>query len=255
MLALTRAVSPALDRCQLSHLPRTPIDVRLAARQHEDYESALEELGCRVERVPPADHLPDSVFVEDTAVVVDEVAIMARPGAGSRRPEVDAVERVLASHRPVRRIEAPGTLDGGDVLTLGRRVWVGTSERTNPVGAEQLRSILGPLDYEVTRVPVDRCLHLKSAVTALSDDAVVLNPEWVDPARFPGCDVVVTDPAESHSANVVRVGEVVVMPAGYPRTRDRIESAGIPVVAVAVSELLKAEGGVTCCSILLRDRP
>lgn len=254
MLALTRGVSPALDRCQLSHITRLPIEPRRAARQHAGYERVLEELGCRVVRIPPAESLPDCVFVEDTAVVIDEAAIMARPGAASRRAEVDAVAPVLAEHRPIHWIEAPGTLDGGDVLRVGRTVWIGISERTNPAGAEQLRSVLEPLGYSVSRVPVEGCLHLKSAVTALSDRALVANPDWVDPAAFSDHDLVLTDPAEPHAANVLRVGDAVVMPAAHPRTRERIASAGIRVVAVDVSELLKAEAGVTCCSILLMDR-
>lgn len=253
MLALTRAVSPALDRCQLSYLPRTSLETGRAARQHAGYETVLEELGCRILRVPPADHLPDSVFVEDTAVVVDEAAIMTRPGAASRRSEVDAVADVLGAHRPIHWIQAPGTLDGGDVLRIGRSVWVGRSERTNRAGVQQLRSVLESFGYRVTEVAVEWCLHLKSAVTALSDRALVVNPKWVDPARFSGYEVIPVDPAEPHAANVLRVGDAVVMPADYPRTRERIAAVGIGVVTVDVSELLKAEGGVTCCSILLAD--
>lgn len=251
VIALTRAVSPAMDRCELSHMERTPIDVGRAGRQHDAYERVLRELGCRVVCVPPAADQPDSVFVEDTAVVVDEVAVIARPGAEARRGEVDAVATVLADFRPLRVIEPPGTLDGGDVLTVGRTLWVGVSRRTNPDGAAQLQRILEPLGYEVIPVPVDGCLHLKTAVTAVADDTVLVNGRWVDATVFSGRTVIETDPAEPFAANVLRVGDRVVAPMAHRRTRERLERRGIRVVAVDVSELARAEGGVTCCSVLL----
>lgn len=253
MIALTRAVSPSIDHCELSHLERVTVDAVRAARQHADYERALESLGCRILRLPPAPELPDAVFVEDTVVVVDEVAVVARPGAPSRRPEVDAVAAVLSGFRPIRWIEEPGTLDGGDVLRVGRSIWVGVSERTNREGAEQLRRILEPLGYDVERVPVDGCLHLKTAVTSVPGDALLVNPDRVNPSRFGGYNVVSVDPLEPAAANVLRIGETVVMPAGHARTRDRLDSMGIRVLEVDISELAKAEAGVTCCSILLTE--
>jgi dimethylargininase len=229
-----------------------------AAAQHAGYEAALEVAGCRLLAVPAAPELPDAVFIEDTAVVLDEVAVLARPGAASRRAEVDAVAPVLAAHRAVERIEAPGTLDGGDVLVVGRDVFVGASERTNGAGADQLRAILERFGYTVRTVRVSGCLHLKTAVTALTDRVLLANPAWVDPAGF-GRRVVEVAPGEPGAANVLRLPDRVVMAAGYPDTRARVRGAldaadadGVGVVEVDVSELAKAEAGVTCCSIVLR---
>lgn len=251
MLALTRAVSPTLEQCQLSHRARVPIDIDLAVRQHTTYEAVLEDAGYRIVRVPPAPELPDAVFVEDTAVVFDDVAVVARPGAASRRAEVAAVASVLVEHRPLVRIEAPGTLDGGDVLRIGDRVFVGGSQRTNAAGLEQLRSALEPRGYTVESVPVSGCLHLKTGVTALADDVVLLNPAWVDAARFQPYRVVEVAPEEPFAANVLRLGDGLLMAAGHPVTAERVASLGADVRTVEISELAKAEAGVTCCSVLV----
>ena len=251
LLALTRDVSPAMASCELTHLARVPIDPAVAVRQHRQYEEALERLGCRVEHVPPAPELPDSVFIEDTAVVVDEVAVMSRPGAESRRPEVEAVAMVLRRYRPLATITEPGMLDGGDVLRVGRVLYVGQSGRTNDEGIAQLRGHLAPLGYEVRAVRPTGCLHLKTAVTAVSDHAVVLNPAWISPAFFDGFDVIAVDPLEPFAANVVRVGSAVLTATAFPRTRRILEASGAEVHVVDVSELAKAEGAVTCCSLLL----
>lgn len=254
LLALTRPVSPSIVRCELTHRERVPIDPERAAAQHREYERVLEAVGCRLVPVPGAPELPDAVFVEDTAVVTDEVAVLARPGAGSRRPETEAVAPILAGYRTVRRIREPGTLDGGDVLRVGRDVFVGVSQRTNREGAAQLRSVLEPLGYRVHDVPFAGCLHLKTAATAIDDGTMVLNPDWVDPGRFPGYRTIEVDPAEPFAANVLRIGDTVIMAAGHPATAGRISSAGARVVEVDVSELAKAEAGVTCCSVLLRPQ-
>jgi len=250
-MAVTRAVSPAIDRCQLAFRPREPIDAALARRQHEAYEQALRDAGCAVVRLPADDDLPDSVFVEDTAVVVDELAVIARSGAESRRGEVAAVAELLARYRRLVRIEAPGTLDGGDVLVAGRRVFVGESRRTNAAGIAQLARWLVPLGYRVRAVPVARCLHLKSAVTPLADDALLINPDWADPELFRPLALVEVHPAEPEAANVLRVGGRVLCSAACPRTRARIEARGFEVAEVDVSELAKAEGAVTCCSLIV----
>lgn len=255
LLALIRDVGPALGECELTHLDRAPIDPALAARQHQAYRTALERLGCRIRVVPPAPGHPDAVFVEDAAVILDEVAVATRPGARSRRGEVAGVAVVASEYRPLRRIERPGTVDGGDVLRVGRTIFVGASERTNAEGFRQLRAILEPAGYELRRVDVDGCLHLKTAVTAVSGDTLLLNPDWVDGAALAGYDLVEVDPAEPFGANVLRIGAVLLMAAAHPRTRRRLEARGLRVETVDVSELAKAEGGVTCCSILLTEHP
>lgn len=253
MMALTRAVSPSIGRCQLSHLPRQPIDPAVAASQHARYTALLESFGCRVTEVPAAPELPDSVFVEDTAVVLDEVAIVGRSSVASRRSETEPVASELGRHRPIRRIHAPGTLEGGDVLRTGRTIWVGESRRTSAAGLAQLRSIAEPLGYEVRPVRVTGCLHLKTAVTAVADDALLVSPDWVDVAPFQGLHLTEVHPDEPFAANVLRLGTRLIMDSGHPRTVARLRSAGRDVTTVDISELAKAEGGVTCCSLLLSD--
>jgi len=252
-IAITRKVSPAISSCELTHLQREAISFERVTAQHEAYERALAGLGCRVVSLPAEAELPDSVFVEDTAVVVDEIAVMTRLGAPSRRRESVSVEAALARHRPICRIEAPATLDGGDVLRLGRRVFVGRSTRSNDDGIEQLRALLAPHGYTVEGVAINGCLHLKSAVTGVSPNTLLANPAWVDPAGFAAFTCLKVDPCEPFAANALRIGESVIYPTAFPRTAARLERAGIRLVNVDVSELAKAEGAVTCCSLILAD--
>jgi dimethylargininase len=253
LIAITREVSPSLAGCELSFVPRTEIDVARANAQHRGYQRALATLGCEVRVLDAQPDMPDAVFVEDVAVVVDEVAVMTRPGAESRRAEGASIAEVLRQYRRLRAIEAPGTLDGGDVLRIGRMFYVGESARSNADGIAQLRSILAEHGYTVQGVPIHGCLHLKSAVTALDDESVLLQPTWIDRAAFAHYRIVEVDPAEEHAANVLRIGGTVVMPACFPRTRARVQGAGVDVVSVDVSELQKAEGAVTCCSLVFRE--
>ena len=249
-LAITRGVSPAIGDCELTFLEREPIDVGAARAQHRAYERVLEGLGCRVSRLEEDVAFPDSVFVEDIAVVLDEVAVITRPGAQSRRGERGAIEAALSPHRVVERIEAPGILDGGDVLVVGRSVYVGLSTRSNAEAADQLREIVSQHGYSVSEVEVGGCLHLKSAATALSEDSLLINPEWVDPGSFQGLDCVHVDPSEPEAANVVRVGDAVLFSAAFPRTGERLSSLGLDARPVDASELAKAEGALTCCSLI-----
>jgi len=252
-IAITRDVSASLGDCQLSFVPRAGIDVEAARRQHEAYRAALESLGCRVVALPAEDAMPDAVFVEDVALVLDEIAVMTRPGAESRRAEGDTIEPVLAAFRPVVAITGPGTLDGGDVLRLGRTVHVGESARSNAEGIAQLRALLAPHGYEVQGVPTRGCLHLKSAATQVADGVLLVQPAWVDPAVFADQRVIEVDPGEEHAANALRIGDGIVYPAAFPRTRRRLEEAGIAVTTVDLSELQKAEGATTCCSLVFRE--
>ena len=250
MIAITRDVSPSLAACELSFVPRNPIDIELARVQHRAYRQALAQLGCEVHALPAQPTMPDAVFVEDVAIVVDEVAVMTRPGAASRRGEGATVADALRPYRTLRAIEAPGTLDGGDVLRLGRRIFVGQSARSNAHGIAQLGALLDEFGYTVQGVPTCGCLHLKSAVTALDEHTLLVQKEWVDPAVFADFRRVEIDPDEEHAANVLRIGAAVVMPACFSRTRQRVINAGVDVVAVDMSELQKAEGAVTCCSLV-----
>jgi dimethylargininase len=250
LVAITRAVSRRIGACELTHLARVSIDFGIAQAQHRGYETALAQLGCRVESLPAIDSLPDSVFVEDTAVVLDELAVVTRPGAASRRPEAALIAPSLAPYRHVRWLQEPATLDGGDVLRLGRRLLVGVSGRSNQCGVEQFRAIVEPFGYTVTAVAVGGCLHLKSAITEIAAGVVLANRAWMDDAALGGVRIIDVDPEEPHAANGLLVSGRVVYPASFPRTRQRLERAGIAVVPLDVSELQKAEGAVTCCSLV-----
>jgi dimethylargininase len=249
-IAITRRVSPAIERCELTHLPRTEIDFERAQEQHRQYETLLGELGCDLRSLPADPELPDSVFVEDCALVLEDVALITRPGAASRRPETMAVAEALEPYRPLWHLRAPATLDGGDVLQLGQAIYLGISSRSDRLALDQLHELLAPKGYTLRCLDVKRCLHLKSAVTRVAAETLLVNPEWVDPAAFPGLRCIEVDPAEPHAANALLVGETVVFPGAFPRTRERLEGAGLAVRDVEVSELAKAEGGVTCCSLI-----
>lgn len=250
-IALTREVPDRIVDCELTHLERVPIDLERARAQHAEYEAALEAAGCLVERITATPELADSVFVEDAAVVLPELAVITRPGAPSRRAEVATVADAVGRYRPLRTIEAPGTLDGGDVLVAGPRVFVGRSSRTNDDGVRQLRSILAPFGYAVDAVETSRCLHLKSAATLVDDGLLLVNPEGIDVARFGGFRILEVDPSEPFAANVLRIGDVVICSLAAPLTRGRIEAMGVETIAVDASELAKAEGGLTCCSVII----
>lgn len=253
-IAITRAISPALADCELTHLARVPIDVERARSQHRAYEEALMEAGYLVERLDTSPQMPDSVFVEDIAVVFPQVAIITRPGAESRRQETPAVAEALAAYRPLHVIQAPGTVDGGDVLVAGRSVVVGRSSRTNEAGVVQLRQALEPHGYAVSETMVRGCLHLKSAITWLGGDEVLAHPGWIDKNAFDQFRIVEVDPSEPAAANALRLHDRVIFSSAYPRTAERIARAGCRLHLVDASELAKAEGAVTCCSLLVTER-
>jgi dimethylargininase len=251
MIALVREVARSLAQCELTYLPRTPIDVGRAAQQQRRYAGELERLGCRLEWLPPLPEQPDGVFVEDTAVLVPELAVMTRPGAPSRRGEVESVGAALGRRVGLAHIEAPGTLEGGDVLRIGRSLYVGTSGRTNAAGVAQLAELLAPFGYEVRAVAMQGCLHLKSACTFVPPDLLVANPAWVDPQLFGLARVIAVDASEPFAANTLTVGNLTLVSADYPRTQRLLDSAGIATRALELSELHKAEAALTCLSLLL----
>ena len=249
-IAITRPVSPAIDRCELTKLERVPIDLQRAISQHHAYEKTLQSLGVEVRVLPEEPDLPDAVFVEDAALVLDEAAILTRPGAASRRPEVERIRPVLAEYRTLRLIEAPGTLEGGDILQVGRTITVGLSGRSSPAGIAQLADLVTPFGYTVQAVPLTGCLHLKSAVSRVAPDVLLINPNWVDPAWFGVFNLLEVDPAEPQAANALLLEGGVIYPSAFPLTLRRLQQSGIPVTIVDVSELQKAEGAVTCCSLV-----
>ena len=253
LIAVTRPVSPTLAQCELTHLAREPIDIARATAQHAAYEQRLGELGAGIVRAPAAPDLPDAVFVEDTALVLAEVAVITRPGSPRRRLETAAVATLLSAYRPLACLTPPATLDGGDVLQIQRTLFVGRSSRTNEAGIEQLRSLLAPFDYRVIPVEFTGCLHLKSAVTRIADELLLANPEWVSSSPFRPLEAIPVDPREPYGANALRIAGTVVCAEQYPRTRGRMVERGLGVVSLDCSELAKAEGAVTCCSLIFHD--
>ncbi|MGH8283297.1 MAG: dimethylarginine dimethylaminohydrolase family protein [Gammaproteobacteria bacterium] len=249
-IAITREVSPSIVHCELTHLTRESINLQRARAQHRRYEELLKELGCKLLRLPAEPELPDSVFVEDTAIVLDELVVITRPGAESRRAEIGSVAGALKPYRKLLHIESPGTLDGGDVLQVDRTLYVGLSKRSNPQGIEQLRRILSTFGYSVVAVELHDCLHLKSAVTEVSEDTLLLNRNWVDTGVFGSTRLIDVAPSEPFGANAVRIGKTLIYPKAFPETRKRLEAQDINVRSVDASELAKAEGGVSCCSLI-----
>ncbi len=246
-----RPPGPRLADGLVTHIDRSPVDLDLARRQWEGYVGALDAEGWEVVPVPAADDCPDAVFVEDTVVVYGDLAVISRPGADERKPETAGTEEVLRGlgYR-IAHIEAPGTLDGGDVLKHDGTVWVGLGGRTNTEGLDQLAAHLAPLGARTVGVPVSRVLHLKSAVTALPDGTVVGHPPLVDdPTVWPSFLEV---PEEAGSHVVLLDGSTVLMSTSAPLTRRLFEERGLRVVAVDISEFEKLEGCVTCLSVRLR---
>jgi dimethylargininase len=221
-----------------------------ASEQHGRYVGALKSLGVTLLELPPLHNHPDAVFVEDIIVVVDEIAVLTRPGAESRRGEVESVRDAIAPHRPLACIESPGTLEGGDVMKSERTIYVGLSSRTNQAGFEQLRSILEPFGYRVESVPVPGALHLKTAATYLGDGIVLANPAWIDVSHFHGLDVVEVHPDEPFAGNAIRIGDSLLFPEQFPHTAGRLEARGFTLVRVPSTELAKAEGSLTCKSVI-----
>jgi len=237
-----------MEACELSFLERETIDIGRARAQHAAYESALRELGVNVISLPAESEFPDAVFVEDPAIVLDEVALMTRTGAVSRRGESESLARALEPFRELRWMQAPATLDGGDVMRAGRTLYVGQTARTSMEGIEQLAAVAVPFGYRVRAVEVNGCLHLKSACSYLGEGIVLAYRPWVDAAAFDGLRVVSAPDAEA--ANVLRVGDTVLVAEGFPRTAAIIAELEMQVRTLDNSELRRAEGALTCCSLL-----
>ncbi|MEO1085003.1 MAG: arginine deiminase family protein, partial [Acidobacteriota bacterium] len=237
--ALVHRPSPQLQDCELTYLDATPIDAARAAEQHAVYVELLRTYGIEVQVLEANLHLPDAVFVEDTAVVLDEVAVLTPMGAASRAPETGLIASALAPHRPLVRIEEPAKLEGGDVLRVGRRLFVGLGTRTDAAGLAALASIAEPLGYEVIGVAVTGCLHLKTGCTALDLETVLIHPGWVDPAPFEGFRRLEVPRSEPFAANTLGLGDAVALPSSFPATRAVLEGEGFEVEGVDISEFLK----------------
>jgi dimethylargininase len=250
LTAITRAVSPAIINCELTFLARQPIDLAKAQRQHRAYEELLESAGVGVISLPAEPALPDSMFVEDPAIVLDELAVILPLGTESRRAEATTIALALARFRKLAYVQLPGTMEGGDLLRVGRTLYAGLSSRTNAEGVRQLAAILAAHSYEVVGVPVTGCLHLKSAVTHIGGNTLLANRAWFGTTALSRFDWIDVAPEEPHAANALALGDTVILPASFPRTRARLETAGFKVTPLDISELQKAESGLTCSSLL-----
>jgi dimethylargininase len=250
LTAITRAVSPSINDCQLAFAERRPIDIAKAVAQHDGYEACLASLGIEVVSLPALPALPDAVFVEDPAIVLDEVAIMTRMGAESRRGESASLAEAVARFRPLRWIATPGTIEGGDVVRIGTTLFVGRSARSNDAGIAHLAEAAAPFGYAVKSVEMQNCLHLKSACTYLGRDTVLVNRDWVDLKPFGNARVIDVPAAEPGAADVLAIGGTAIIPASFPETARVIDRAGWQVRPIDVSELQKAEAGVTCMSLI-----
>src|ERR1700682_4699948 len=253
LTAITRAVSPAIIRCEISFIDRKPIDLAIAQDQHRIYQTLLKKLGARVLSLPAEPALPDSMFVEDPAIVLDELAVILPLGTSSRRPEASSLANALSSFRKLSYVTLPGTLEGGDVLRIGRKLFVGLTRRSNTEGIRQFAAILAPHNYEVIAVPVTGCLHLKSAVTYLGRNTLLANRAWFNTTPLAGHEWIDVDPAEPHAANALALADTIIFPASFPRTCARIEGRGFHVTSIDISELQKAESGLTCSSLLFAN--
>ena len=250
-LAITRDVSPRFNECELTHIDRTPIDVTVAQSQHHGYVQAIKDLGYAALELPAEPDLPDSVFVEDTAIVLPEVALITRPGADSRKPEIDSIVQALRPYRDLVFIESPGTLDGGDVLVLGKNIYVGLSTRSNPEALQQMNQLLRRYGYRTQGVVMHDCLHLKTAVTRVDDRTLLINRKWVDVENFEGFHLIDVDESEDFAANCLPLGDSIILPISFPKTGAKLGARGYKIKPVMVDELAKAEGAVTCCSLIL----
>jgi dimethylargininase len=250
LVAITRAPSPRLELGERTYVGDAPIDGTLALRQHEQYQDALRRCGARVVSLPACQDLADCVFVEDTAIVVDEIAVMMSMGAVSRRDEVPTIEAALREFRTIAHVKLPARIDGGDVVRSGHDVFVGLSQRTNAAGGDALRDILAPFGYSVTAVPVLHCLHLKSACSALPDGSLLVNADLIDISPIRGREFVSVPKAEPLAGDVLVIGERIIASDAFPETISLLWSRGWVMIPVSVSEFAKAEGGVTCMSLV-----
>lgn len=242
-----------MDNCELTYIGRDAIDLRKAREQHNQYCRQLAARGCRITVLTENQHFPDAAFVEDTAVVFDELAVITRPGAASRRAETALIADTLRPLRRLVEIKAPGTLEGGDILTIGRTVFAGLSSRTNLEGIEQLQAFLTPWGYTVIPVTVSGSLHLKTAITAVSSQTLLVNQEWIDTTPFEKFELIAVPAAEPWAGNCLGFEDNILMPAGNPITVAHLQQRGFSVTEIDISEFQKAEAGLTCMSLLFRQ--
>ncbi len=250
LLGLTHVVSPKIDTGELTYINREAVDFALAQQQHEQYCRMLASLGVEVTMLDGNRNLPDSCFVEDTAIVLDEIAIITSMGTASRRSEPEAVEQELSKYRETISIQLPATIEGGDVLRVGKTLFVGHSSRTNMLAISALADIVKQFGYIVVPILVTGCLHLKTACTAILGDVLLVNSDWIDTAPLQSYTLVSVAPDEPWAANTIRVGDTICAQADFPKTLERIQKFSAHVELVNISEFRKVEAGLSCLSIL-----
>jgi dimethylargininase len=250
LIAITQLPSPRMQQGERTFVGDERIDPALALRQHEAYRNALRRCGAEVIVLDANLACPDGVFVEDTAIVLDDVAVMMSMGAASRRGELPAIEAELARWRPIARVRLPATIDGGDIVRAGRALYVGRSPRTNDSGIAALRSIVAPFGYTVTAVPVTGCLHLKTACSALPDGRFLINADWIDTSALAAGALLPVANDEPWAGDVLVIGDRIIVSDAFPQTAELVAEASREVIPVSVSEFAKAEGGVTCLSLV-----
>lgn len=248
--ALVRDPSPEMERCALTFIERVPINFDVAVRQHQSYIEQLRKLGLHVAVAPALASCPDCVFVEDAAIVFDELSILTRIGNETRRAEHDGVVDYLPKDRPLHRIDTPGTIDGGDVVRVDKTLYVGISRRTNTAATEQLRQLLFPHGYTVLDVPIAGCLHLKTGCSYLGGNTLLINGDWIPRSAFPEFDFIEIPREEPFAANVLKIGNTLVCASSAPKTNQLLRSNGFDIAEIDISEYQKAEAGVTCMSIV-----
>ena len=251
LLVITHLPSPALQECELTFVQSEPISIEKANRQHQDYCAMLERCGAKVITLDKNLSLPDSVFVEDPIIVLDEIAVLASMGVESRRKESEALATFFKNYRTIQHIALPARMEGGDVLKVGKTLFVGDSARTNKEGIQALEVILKPFGYRVIPVKVTGCLHLKTGVTALDDTTLIINPKWVDESAFQGFRKLSVPSEEPFGANVLRIGDTLCMNEAFPKSIELVKALGYQIESVNISEFVKAEAGLTCMSVLM----
>ena len=246
---ITHLPSPSLEQCELTFLDTKPIDINKAQKEHQDYQKMIESCGAKVITLDENLALPDSVFVEDPIIVFDEIAVLTSMGVESRRKESATMETVFKKYRKIKKIELPAQIEGGDVLKIGKRIFVGKSARTNAQGIRALREIMTPYGYEVIAVKVSGCLHLKTGCTALDEKTLLINPAWVDSKVFSGFTQIIVPKEEPFGANILKINETICMNSAFVKTIELVKSLGYSVKSTDITEFVKAEAGLTCMSV------
>ena len=251
--AIVRRIPNSFKHCITTMENKVPINVEMARVQHQNYCEILESLGLQLIRLDADEDLPDCCFTEDTVIVMDEIAIIANPVMSSRKGELDEIINTLKPYRKLYQLQSPAYLDGGDVIQIDRKLFIGLSARTNMAAIEQVADWVAGYGYEVISVPVNNTLHLKSASTYIGMGTVLLSPENVDPIYFSKYQVIEVPSSESYCADALAVGNNVLIPEGYPGTKAKLIQHGFQVITLDVSEIKKADGALTCMSVIFRE--